>query len=205
MATRVSWWNDAVRHLERDARWAGLPARYPDEGLAVREDLMTCYVFVVAGQQVAVAVGQRLAERLLEAVHRAQGADLARALVDLDEGRWRDLGFSRSKCRALKGLAIAYARGLATREALSPLTDEAIVERLTRLPGVGPWSARMILLFGLGRPDVFPSDDLGVRRAMVGLFGSDCDMQATARACRPYRSAVTWLLWRTQSQTPVQY
>ncbi|MBO5658457.1 MAG: DNA-3-methyladenine glycosylase 2 family protein [Duodenibacillus sp.] len=205
MATRVSWWNHALAHLANDARWVDLTTAYADEGLDIADDLMTCYVNVVAGQQVSVVSGRRLADRLLDALNKAQGLDLALCLINMDEGGLREFGFSRSKALALKGLAQGYAQGFATREALDDLSDEAIADRLTRIKGIGPWSVRMILLFGLGRPDVFPSDDLGVRRGMQRRFGPDCDMEATARTCSPYRSAVTWLLWRTQTQTPVQY
>lgn len=205
MATRVIWWERAVAHLVNDARWADLATAYADEGLEIADDLMTCYVNVVAGQQVSLVSGRRLAERLLNACNKAQGLDLALCLINMDEGDLRALGFSRSKAHALKGLAQGYAQSFATREAFEGLSDDAIGERLVRIKGIGPWSVRMILLFGLGRQDVFPTDDLGVRRGMQCRFGPDCDMEATARPCRPYRSAVTWLLWRTQTQTPVQY
>lgn len=95
--------------------------------------------------------------------------------------------------------------GQLTPEALNPLTDAEILGRLDDLPGVGPWTAHMVMIFGLNRPDVFPVDDFGVKKAAEALYGSVEKARELSEAWKPYRTAATWLLWRSRTQTPVQY
>ena len=84
----------------------------------------------------------------------------------------RRAGFSRGKVRAIKHIARKARTGFVpTRRACHRLSDEAIIERLTELHGVGQWTAEMLLMFCLGRPDVLPVDDLGLRRAAQRAFG----------------------------------
>ena len=85
-------------------------------------------------------------------------------------------------------------------DGLDRLEDEAVVERLTRVRGVGLWTAEMFLMFGLGRPDVWPVRDLGLRRAAARLFGVAPEaLPAFGEAFRPYRSHLAWYLWRSLS------
>ena len=98
----------------------------------------------------------------------------------------------------LKDLAAKAEEGLL--DGLDRLEDEAVVERLTRVRGVGLWTAEMFLMFGLGRPDVWPVRDLGLRRAAARLFGVAPEaLPAFGEAFRPYRSHLAWYLWRSLS------
>ena len=110
----------------------------------------------------------------------------------------RQAGLSRAKALALKDLAAKAEEGLL--DGLDRLEDEAVVERLTRVRGVGLWTAEMFLMFGLGRPDVWPVRDLGLRRAAARLFGVAPEaLPAFGEAFRPYRSHLAWYLWRSLS------
>mgnify|MGYP003433067242 CR=1 FL=1 len=110
----------------------------------------------------------------------------------------RQAGLSRAKALALKDLAAKAEEGLL--DGLDRLEDEAVVERLTRVRGVGLWTAEMFLMFGLGRPDVWPVRDLGLRRAAARLFGvAPAALPAFGEAFRPYRSHLAWYLWRSLS------
>ena len=116
--------------------------------------------------------------------------------------RLRRAGFSRGKVRAIKDIARHTLAGtVPTRRTAARLDDEAIIERLTPIHGVGRWTVEMLLIFTLGRPDVLPVDDFGVREGYRLAYGGS--KQPTPKALRefgerwkPYRSAAAWYLWR---------
>ena len=86
--------------------------------------------------------------------------------------------------------------------------DEVLIERLTAVRGIGRWSAQMFLMFQLGRLDQWPVDDLGVRKGVALLLGTDVlpnkrEMEAWGERCRPYRTVASWYLWRSlEIETP---
>ena len=94
-----------------------------------------------------------------------------------------------------------YVEGSFTAPALESLDDAAVRARLTAVKGVGPWTADMVLIFGLNRPDVWAQTDFGLRKALekTGLDAKDPQVWA------PWRTAATWLLWQSLTATPVQY
>lgn len=126
----------------------------------------------------------------------------ARALRDVDEGVLRAAGVSGGKVRALKDLAAhAGARGLPNPRQLVEMSEEEIVEKLTIVRGVGPWTVHMLLIFRLGRHDVLPISDYGVRAGAQLVHGLESlpdarTLSELAHAWRPYRSLASLYLWR---------
>ena len=116
--------------------------------------------------------------------------------------KMRRAGFSRGKIRAIKHIARRARDGrVPTRRACHALTDEILIERLTELHGVGQWTVEMLLIFTLGRPDVLPVDDFGVREGFKIAYRRR--KQPTPKQLRrygarwePYRSVAAWYLWR---------
>ena len=114
----------------------------------------------------------------------------------------RCAGLSRPKILAVRDLAAkAAARRIPSRRALDGMEDEAIIERLTEIRGVGRWTVEMLLIFTLDRPDVLPVTDLGVRRGFMVCRRTDAlpepaDLLAQGEIWRPYRSVASWYLWR---------
>ena len=126
----------------------------------------------------------------------------ARALLALDEAELRAAGLSRSKVLSVRDLAArAASRQLPSRRTLDAMDDEAIIERLTEIRGIGRWTVEMLLIFTLGRPDVLPVTDLGVRRGFMvcqgnGELPEPADLLAHGEIWRPWRSVASWYLWR---------
>ncbi len=124
-------------------------------------------------------------------------------LLALPDEALRGAGLSRGKCLALRDLAArAVAGELPRARKLDQMSDTDIVSTLTVVRGVGPWTAQMLLIFYLGRPDVMPSGDLGVRRGYQHLRGFKTlpepdKLERAGRRWRPYRSVATWYLWRS--------
>ncbi len=122
-------------------------------------------------------------------------------LVTPDE-KLRGAGLSGSKTRALKDLAAKTLEGVVPEMAeLAAMEEEAIVERLTAVRGIGRWTVEMMLIFRLGRPDVLPVTDYGVRKGFMKTFRTRAlpepkQMFARAESWRPFRSVAAWYLWR---------
>ena len=122
----------------------------------------------------------------------------------------RVAGLSGSKCRALQDLAEqALAGQLPHTSQLHRMTDDEIVQRLTVVLGVGRWTAEMLLIFYLGRPDILPLSDLGVRKGYQRLRGYSTlptpeKLERAGRRWRPYRTVASWYLWRSlDTQVPI--
>lgn len=123
-------------------------------------------------------------------------------ILDTPDAALRGAGLSRTKVKAVNDLAAKTLDGIVPgREALHVLEDEAIIERLTAVYGVGRWTVEMLLIFYLGRPDVLPVTDLGVRKGFMHTYALDdlpspSDLRAHGRRWTPYRSVASWYLWR---------
>ena len=153
-------------------------------------------------------VYQQLSGKAAGSIHRRllalfpRGRPSARGLLALDEADLRTVGLSRSKVLSVRDLAqMAAARRLPSRQALDAMDDEAIIERLTEIRGVGRWTVEMLLIFTLGRPDVLPATDLGVRRGFMVCRGNEelpepAELLAYGEIWRPWRSVASWYLWR---------
>jgi DNA-3-methyladenine glycosylase II len=150
-------------------------------------------------QQLAGAAAAAI-ERRLKALFAGRVPRPA-ALLAHDAAALRGVGLSRQKLAALQDLARAFHERELTAARLRRLDDDAVVEAVTRVRGVGEWTAHMLLLFSLGRPDVLPVGDYGVRKAAQVLYGLDGlpgkrELESIAEPWRPWRSVAVWYLWR---------
>jgi methylated-DNA-[protein]-cysteine S-methyltransferase len=147
----------------------------------------------------------KAAATILGRVHAVYGGRkhfAPEATVATHDDLLRAAGLSRAKTAALKDLAAKALDGtVPTARALARATDDEIVERLTSIRGIGRWTVEMLLIFRLGRPDVLPIDDYGVRKGFQRLvrakeLPSRADLAKRGERWRPYRSAASWYLWR---------
>jgi DNA-3-methyladenine glycosylase II len=150
-------------------------------------------------------VFQQLATRAADAIHRRfvtaiGGSVTAAAILAADVADLRGAGLSTAKTAALIDLATKASDGTIPLDSLTKLEDDDIVERLSKVRGIGRWTAEMFLLFELQRPDVWPVDDLGVRRGWQLIHG-DADLLkpkallAAGEPFRPYRSVLALYCW----------
>ena len=160
------------------------------------EDFFARFVTSILRQQVSMASAAATRERLFDAV-----AVTPEGILDAEEATLRDAGLSRQKTRYVRNVAEAFVDGL-SRASLAELDDAAARERLTDITGVGEWTANVQLIFSLGREDVFPVGDLGVRKGMARLFDLDVEDRAEmvdrAERWRPYRTYATLYCWRVE-------
>ena len=130
-----------------------------------------------------------------------RGEPSARRMLRLPDERLRGVGLSGSKLLSLRDLAQKVEDGaIPTLAEIRDLPDEAIIERLSKVRGIGRWTAEMLLMFRLGRPDVLPVDDYGVRKgfgiAYDRAMPSPKELAAFGERWKPYRTVASWYLWR---------
>ncbi|KJH86677.1 DNA-3-methyladenine glycosylase [Pseudomonas fluorescens] len=167
------------------------PTREPYEAL----------VRAIAYQQLHAKAGDAILGRLLALFAPAAFPD-PRELLAIDGVLLRNCGFSASKIATLQSIAQATLDGVVPDYASArAMEDEALIERLVSLRGVGRWTVEMLLIYSLERPDILPADDFGVREGYRRFKGLDAQpnrrqMAAIGQAWSPYRTVAAWYLWR---------
>ncbi len=151
-------------------------------------------------QQLSVKAGQTIASRVVK-LSPGPHMPTAQEMCSVADEDLRAAGLSRQKVSFVKDLARQVADGSLPLSRLARRPDEEVITRLTMVRGIGRWSAEMYLLFHLGRLDVLPVDDLGLRKAVQYAYGLDelptaKELLERGETWRPYRSMATWFLWR---------
>ena len=192
--------HSALAHLCRsDPVMAGIVARIGEYNLAKREPSFETLARSITFQQLSGKAASTIFARLHKAVGRRFSAP---AFLRLSEDELRACGLSRQKIASLTDLAQRVARREIRFNRLHLLSDEEIVEQLSQVRGVGVWTAQMFLIFALGRPNVMPLGDLGIRNAVRLAYRlpaqpSAEELAALSRPWQPYCSVATWYLWRS--------
>jgi DNA-3-methyladenine glycosylase II len=195
---------DALRHLRRAdpvmaelIRRAGPFAVKSERGVGPYEAL----VEAVAHQQLTGKAARTILGRFY-ALYDGDCCPEPARLVETADESLRGCGFSRAKSASLKDIAARTLDGtIPPRRALARMKDEAIIERLVEARGVGRWTVEMFLMFTLGRPDVLPVDDYGIRLGYRIAYGKRTLPKPKALAkfgerWAPYRTTASWYLWR---------
>ena len=155
----------------------------------------------VAYQQLSGKAAATIFGRVRALYPRRKYLDPEKILATPDES-FRAAGLSRSKIAAVKDLAAKTIDGtVPSARAIARMSDEEIILRLTEVRGIGRWTVEMLLLFDLGRPDVWPVDDYGVRKGFAKIFGrrklpTPKQLMKLGEKWRPYRSVAAWYFWR---------
>jgi DNA-3-methyladenine glycosylase II len=193
----------AVRHLARvDPVMRTLIRRVGPCRLAVRNHSpFETLVRAIAHQQIHGRAAEAILGRFL-ARFPGRRFPAPEAVAAVPARTLRRVGFSRAKIRSIKDIARKAVRGrVPTTRACRRLSDAEIIARLTPLRGVGQWTVEMLLIFTLGRPDVLPVDDFGVREGFKVAYGrrtqpTPKQLRRYGERWRPYRSVAAWYLWR---------
>ena len=155
----------------------------------------------IAYQQLSGKAAATIFGRVRALYPKRKWLDPERLLATPDE-KLRAAGLSRAKTAALKDLAAKTIDGtVPSGRALIRMSDDEIIARLTTVRGIGRWTVEMLLLFDLGRPDVWPVDDYGVRKGFAKIFGkrklpTPKQLIKLGEKWRPYRSVAAWYFWR---------
>ncbi len=197
-------YDHAHRHLNAsDPRLAALIARSRRYEIkpAVSIRPFDALAESIAYQQLSGKAAATIFGRVRALYPKRKWLDPEKLLATPDE-KLRAAGLSRAKTAALKDLAAKTIDGtVPSGRALIRMSDDEIIARLTTVRGIGRWTVEMLLLFDLGRPDVWPVDDYGVRKGFAKIFGkrklpTPKQLIKLGEKWRPYRSVAAWYFWR---------
>lgn len=193
---------EALRHLRRDPVLKGVIRQVgPFTMKPARRQPYEALVRAIAHQQVHGRAAEAILGRFLDCC-ACEGFPSPEAVLALTPEAMRACGLSANKVLAIRDIAEKTAAGVVpTRAAARRLSDEELIERLVPLRGVGRWTVEMLLIFTLGRPDVLPVDDFGVRegyRVAAGLPEQPKPkaLKEIGEAWAPFRTTAAWYLWR---------
>ena len=206
------YWDAAVLALNGDPVLARLIRSFPDMHLERRNDPFTTLARAIVGQQISVKAAQTIWDRLAAAVG-ASGDPIKLAPARVGRTRLptlRRCGLSERKAMYIRDLARHFVTGALDPAEWPALDDEALIERLVDVNGIGRWTAEMFLMFHEMRPDVFPVDDIGLQRAIAVHYNDGermalAAMRELAQQWQPFRSVASWYLWRSLDPIPVVY
>ncbi|SRR5260370_21836223 len=190
----------ALQHLKKDPVLAEIIRRTGPFTMQYRDPRFETLVRSIVYQQLSGKVASVIYGRLEAAVGMA--GITPESIMKLRIDRMRRLGLSRQKTTYIRELARHTKRGSVVFESLPEMEDALVIEHLTKVKGIGVWTAQMFLMFALRRPDVLPVADLGIRIAMKKAYNlSDLpkppEMEQIAAAWRPWASVASWYLWRS--------
>jgi len=196
--------HEASRHLSGVCpRFAALIGRVGPPGLKIERGrgLYEALIRAIAHQQLHGRAAEAILARFA-ALYPDEVFPAPDRVLDTDDAMLRGCGFSAAKLAAIQDICRKALDGtVPTRRQATRLPDDELIERLTTIRGVGRWTVEMLLIFTLGRPDVLPVDDFGVREGYRVLFELETQPKPRALAelglpWAPYRSAATWYLYR---------
>jgi DNA-3-methyladenine glycosylase II len=167
--------------------------------LEVNADHFSVLARSIISQQISTSAARAIAGRLIAALGR--GGLKPKAILALDAETMRGAGLSANKQRSLRDLAEKCVSGSIPLKKLAAMDDEAVIESLIPVHGIGRWTAEMFLIFSLGRLNVFPVADLGLKAGVKRHYGladmpTKAELDAVGAIWQPFRSVGTWYMWR---------
>ena len=193
----------AQKHLARvDPKLRHLIALYGDCPLRPHTDYYRELVDSITSQQLSVKAGRTIFNRFLDLFDGAMPTP--EQIIATDIEKLRSTGCSYSKAGYIKDLAQRINDGRLDLAHIATLPNEAVIKQLTAVKGIGEWSAHMFMIFSLGRTNILPTGDLGIRKAIMAQYGLDRlpkpnEMLQISQQYQwdPYQSVASWYLWQS--------
>ncbi|PQA80811.1 DNA-3-methyladenine glycosylase [Limnohabitans sp. TS-CS-82] len=201
------YWAEACKHLmKKDRVMKRLIPQFGEASLQSRGDAFVTLARSIVGQQISVKAAQTVWDRFALLPRKITPTNVLKLKVD----DMRAAGLSARKVEYLVDLALHFDNGALHVKKWSEMDDEAIIDELVAIRGIGRWTAEMFLIFHLMRPNVLPLDDVGLINGIShnyfsGESVSRNEAREVAAAWAPYRSVATWYIWRSLDPLPVEY
>jgi DNA-3-methyladenine glycosylase II len=175
------------------------PHEFEDRG----KILMTELIESIISQQLSVKAADTIYSRFLKLFKNGKFTS-ADEILKIDVEKLRSAGMSYSKAKYIKNIAKAFKDGEVVIEKIQKMTDEEVIVELTKIKGIGKWTAEMTLIFTLKREDVFSPGDAGLKRAIKNLYGitNEKEILKLSETWKPKRSYACWYLWRSLNNVP---
>jgi DNA-3-methyladenine glycosylase II len=206
--TSADRWYDAIRHLRRDPILRRIMKRVGPCTLSPRKDVFVALVQSILSQQVSVAAADSMYRKLKAKMPRKSVTpkNVLAFLTTSDDETVRSCGLSRQKRGYVQDVSQKFADGTIKPRSFHAMTDEAMIEHLTQVKGIGRWTVEMLLIFVFNRPDVWPVDDLGIQERYRQNFGLEHrpkpkELAPLGDKWKPWRTVASWYLWKSGNAT----
>jgi DNA-3-methyladenine glycosylase II len=191
--------DDPISFLRKDQALATVIDRVGEYKLKKKNHHFAVLVESIISQQLATSAADAIFKRFKELY---PSFPTASEVLATRKSKLRKIGLSGMKIEYLKDLARHIDEGILDMSSLSKMSDEEVISQLTQVKGIGRWTAEMFLIFSLGRQDIFPVGDLGLRKGVQLLFSlpetpKPSEVEEIGQGWRPYRTAATWYLWKS--------
>jgi len=190
----------AIRVLKKDPKLAKIINHVGKYQIRTSRNYYESLVEAIITQQLAGSAAKAISNRF----HSLYGKSFPKPIdvINTSDSKLRKTGLSRPKIKYIKELSKAIESRKLRMRSLSILKDEEVIEQLTQVKGIGRWTAEMFLIFSLGRMDVLPVGDLGLRKGIQRYNSADelpnaAEIEKLAERWRPYRTVATWYLWKS--------
>ena len=207
VAAVPDYWSEACKHLmKKDRVMKRLIPQFGDVALRSRGDAFGTLARSIVGQQISVKAAQSVWRRFEVLPKAMTPGNVLKLKVD----DMRAAGLSVRKVEYLVDLALHFDAGSVHVKDWQAMADEAIIDELVAIRGIGRWTAEMFLIFHLMRPNVLPLDDVGLingisKNYFSGEAVSRSDAREVAGAWTPFCTVATWYIWRSLDPLPVEY
>ena len=207
MARKPTFWSKAKKELcLKDKKLGKLIKKYPKDFLYSKSDPFKTLARSIIGQQISVKAAQSVWDRFEKKCKYISPKEV----IKLHHMTLKSCGLSRQKINYLRCLSNAFIDKTLNPNSWEKLKDEEIISQLTRIKGIGRWTAEMYLIFNLCRPDVFPVKDIGVIKGICKCYNlkypiTEHHAITLSNKWKPWRSVATWYFWRSLDPIPVKY
>ena len=205
-AQTPEYWSEACAELcVKDPVLAKVIKKYPEPILTSKGDLFSTLIRSIVGQQISVLAADAIWGRFIALIGEVSPESILKPTPEM----LKNCGLTSRKVEYIRGISETWTREYAGLD-WEILSDDEVKRKLIALRGVGPWTAEMILMFSLLRPDIFPIDDIGAIRAIENIYNggkvmTKDELLDQANNWAPWRTVATWFLWRTIDDEPVEY
>ena len=201
---RVNYWDKAKEHLcARDKKLNNIICKAGNAYLETSKDPFSTLFNSIIGQQISVAAAASIKKKVIsryeitpESLYEASNDDL------------RDCGLSRMKIKYLKDLSSKVLNREISFDDIKSQDDNEVIKYLTKVKGIGKWTAEMFMIFYLGRPDILPISDIGIINSLVKIYGEDkknINFEKYFLLWSPWNTVASWYLWRNIDQEIISY
>ena len=200
------YWEKGKKELKKiDKNIKKIIELYEFPSLTTRENMFYTLIRSIVGQQISVRAADTIWDKIVNEAKEIR----PEIIYSMDENTMRDCGLSKRKVEYMKAVSEKWLNGY-DKINWHELSDEAVTEKLVEIRGIGKWTAEMILIFTLMRPDIFPMGDIGAIRALEKIYNKGQKMnkeqiEEIVKKWKPWRTIATWYLWRSIDPVPVQY
>jgi len=198
-----------IKHLSKDKHLKELIKRHGTFELKKQKNLCLYLCYSIMSQQLSTKVAKVIRQRFIDLYG---GEPTSQQIVDTPFEKLRAIGLSNAKVNYVQNVARFELEKGMDHKKLAKMSNEEIIAYLTQIKGVGRWTTEMLLMFGLGREDLFALDDLGLQNAVIGLYDLKHRKKKTLHAAilkiadqwTPYRTYACMYLWRWKDNPPIE-